>query len=400
MEVVSYDLPPLFAAEYGAPCATACEAYGECGGDRRTAPCGCMWPAASGKRYACGECDVICRDRRRVDPQTGELGENCFASHIAAGYALSQTRIEQPAAPAFPLFIPLHTQDCKGTALNLRWAAADVRWVFNTRRKQRSPATLKKAFATATTTRHYLRVGPACQLLLVLNGEDVLLEQFWQSTRQADLRHLATVGFGVSTGATFSVTEYAERNIVVPFSNHTAMLMRHHRVLAETQAAGMLSAPNLYWLDGDRRQIQRWANWLRDNPRIQVISRDFTSTPHAHIIERKLDELLYLLQLTQRTYHVLVVGSGPVNAPRIIAALAAAGHTVSIVTSAPVMKAQSGAKYELDAAGKLVDFSCDKRVMLTSALIQHNLSLFENYLFSTIANRPAAAWALRNVTQG
>lgn len=398
MEIVSYELPPLFAAEFGEQCATACEAYGECGGNRRTAPCRCIWPSASGKRYACGECDVICRDRRHVDPHTGELGENCFASHIAAGYALTQTRIEQPAAPAFPLFIPLHTQDCTGTALDLRWVAADVRWVFNTRRKQRSAATLKEAFSTAAKTRNYLKVGATCQLLLVLNGEDVLLEQFWQMPRQAALRQLTAVGFEVSTGATFSVTENAETNISMPFSNHTAMLMRHNRVLAETQAAGMLSAPNLYWLDGDIRQIDRWASWLRDNPTIQVVSRDFTSTSHPHIIERKLSELLHLLDLTQRSYHVLIIGTGPANAPRIIAALAAAGHTTSIVTSAPIMKAQSGAKYEINDAGELVDFPCDKRVLLKPALSRHNLTLFENYLFSTIADQPAAGWALRNVT--
>ena len=396
MEASKYQLPEtLFTEAIASECITRCEAYGVCGGSRATAPCGCSWPLESGKRYQCGECYQVCREIRQVDPLTGELGAYSFARHIAAGYSLEQTTIIQQNQPQFPLFIPLHTQDYTGGTLPLRWVGADVRWLFNLR--GRGTATLKAAFATEATTRQYLKVGPACQLLTVLNGEDWMLEKLWQMPRQTAFEQLAAVGFEASTGATFSVTPLTTLGNPVSFAHHSAMLMRHHRVLAETQAAGLHSAPNLYWLDGDLREVQRWAQWLRANPTLGTVSRDFTSTTRGEVMARKVQELLYLLQLAGRSFHVLVVGTGPVNAPLVLSALTRAGHTATIVTSAPIMKAQSGEKYELDSRGEIVSFPCDADLFPFPRLFEHNLSVFEQRLFLAIADTPAAHVALPNV---
>lgn len=396
MEARKYQLPDtLFTEAIDNECSMRCEAYGVCGGSRATAPCGCAWPLESGKRYQCGECYLVCREIRRIDPQTGEMGEYSFARHITAGYSLEQTTIVQPTQPRFPLFIPLHTQDFTGGVLPLRWVGADVRWLFNLR--GRGTATLKATLATEATIRQYLKVGPACQLLVVLNGQDWMLEKLWHMPRQAAFAQLAAVGFQVSTGATFSVTPLTTLGTPVPFAHHSAMLMRHHRVLAETQAAGLHSAPNLYWLDGDLREIQRWAHWLRENPTLGTVSRDFTSTARGEVMARKVQELLYLLQLAGRSFHVLVVGTGPVNAPVVLSALTRAGHTATIVTSAPIMKAQSGQKYELDLRGEILALPCDADVFPFPRLIEHNLAVFEQRLFLAIAGTPAVTVALPNV---
>jgi len=395
VEHTSYDLPTtLFSEDIAAECRTRCEAYGVCGGSRTTAPCGCAWPLDSGKRYQCAECYLVCRDIRRVDPVSGQLGECSFARHIAAGYSLEQTHIIHEDQPRFPLFIPLHTQDYQGSGLPLRWVGVDVRWLFNVRKQ--GPATLKAAFATRDTARSYLKVGAGCELLAVLNGEDWMLEKFWQMARQPALHQLAAVGFRASTGATFSVTPLTTLGTPVPFAHHSAMLMRHHRVLAETQAAGLYSAPNLYWLDGDQRELRRWAQWLRANPQILTVSRDFTSTPAGTVIARKVQELLFLLQQAGRPFHVLVVGTGPINAPPVLQALVAAGHTATIVTSAPIMKAQSGGRYEFTSTGELITVASDPDQCSFAELIEHNLALFEQRLFAAVAGTPAAAVALPN----
>ena len=204
------------------------------------------------------------------------------------------------------------------------------------------------------------------------------------------------MGFRASTGATFSVTPLTTLGTLVPFAHHSAMLMRHHRVLAETQAAGLHSAPNLYWLDGDRRELHRWAQWLRTNPHILTISRDFTSTPAGDVIARKVQELLFLLQQAGRPFHVLIVGTGPVNAPLVLKVLAAAGHTATIVTSAPIMKAQSGGRYEFASSGELITVASDPDQCSFAELIEHNLALFEQRLFAAVAGTPATAAALPN----
>lgn len=392
----SYQLPNLlFTEAISAECATSCEAFGVCGGSRITAPCGCTWSIESGRRFQCDRCELICRQIKQVDPDTGLLGELSYESHIAKGYSLEQTTINHDLLPEFPVFIPMHTQDFKGGIIPLRWVAADIRWVFNVRGK--GAATLKKCFSTATGTRQYLKVDENCQLLLVLNGEDGILEKFWKMPRQIAFQQLVAMGFSVSTGATFSVTPLTTQGTLVPFAHHSAMLMRHHRVLAETQAAGMCSAPNLYWLDGDQREIQRWASWLKLNSGIKTVSRDFTSTSHPTVVARKMTELIYLLELAGRTFHVHIVGTGYVNAPSIASTLAEAGHTVTIVSAAPIMKAQSGGKYDLNDAGEIVESSCNSKEYPFHQLILHNISVFEKRLFLAIEGTFAAQKAVANL---
>jgi hypothetical protein len=384
----------LFADLSLANCATTCEAYGVCGGARSTAPCGCAWKIESGLRYQCHHCYLICRERRQRGPLVNGPGLLTFAEHIAAGYALEQVSISQHTIPPIPLFIPTHTHDFKNGLLNLRWVGADVRSLFNSRRHE--PAVLNPYFNTETGTRHHLKVGNDCQLLAVLNGQDWMLESFWGMARQQTLRQLSTSGFSAGTGATFSVTSLTTQNTLVPFAHHSAMLMRHHRTLVEMQTAGLCSIPNLYWLDGDQREIERWASWLQDNPLIHSVSRDFSSTNHWSVVSKKLKELLLLLNMARRSFHVLIVGTGQMNAPRIAKALAEAGHTVSIVTSAPIMKALSGVKYDLSASGKIIDCATKRSDYSFSDLIQSNMAVFEEALFKAIQGSSYASSALYN----
>lgn len=344
-------------------------------------------------RYQCQKCYLVCRERLQPSPLPGHPDELVFAARIEEGYSLDQIAIAQ-APRAFPLFIPTYTHKYKAGLLPLSWAAADMRILFKSRRK--SGADVQPYFGDEEQARQYLRVNPSCQLLAVLNGPDWMLESFWAMPRQDALAHLAAIGFGTGTGATYSVTALTTAGTPVPYAHHTAMLLRHHRVLDEMQAAGMCATPNLYWLDGDLRELNRWADWLRNTPAVQVVSRDFTATTHWSVISKKVTELIYLLRRAGRRFHVLVVGSGRANAPRILRALANAGHTASIVTSAPILKALSGVKYELDANGTSSEAACEPDTYPFPLLIEHNLAVFEDILRHSVEGTPAAQ-AARNL---
>jgi hypothetical protein len=131
-------------------------------------------------------------------------------------------------------------------------------------------------------------------------------------------------------------------------------------------------------------------------PHVLTVSRDFTSTSASDVVARKVQELLFLLQQAGRAFHVLVVGTGPVSAPLILRALAAAGHTATIVTSAPIMKAQSGGRYEFAGTGELLAVASDPDQCSFVELIEHNLALFEQRLFAAVAGTRATATALPN----
>lgn len=353
-------------------CATGCEAYAACGGFRSTAPCGCAWPAGSDKRKKCETCYLLCRDR----PD--------FVTRLSEGKLIEQVSVRHDQLIQFPLFIPVNTHDFQGTELTLpvRWVAADLRIIFNLKKAQ--PATIKPHFATTDTARKYLRVDSGCQLLTVLNGKDKFLESFWGMDRPRAFNHLKKIGFSVGTGPTFSVSELTPLGTPTPYAHHTAMLMRHHRAMSELQNAGLIAIPNLYWVDEDRQEINRWGEWLLSNPLLRFVSRDFTMTGNKETIAFKLQEFLQILAIAGRSFHVLVVGTGPANAPLILQKLYESGHSASVITSSPIMHAQSNIKYRLGSNNRIIKESAPSQAMGFHELILHNMNVFELALLRTV----------------
>lgn len=353
-------------------CSSKCAAFAVCGGKRITAPCGCAWPTTSEKRYQCHKCYLICRERG-----TQALHKNLkvpdFNTEIANGYSLDQVELIQPLFKP-PAHVALFTEKYKEGKLNLSWVAVDVRSLFNCRKKK--GAELKPVFNDVKSVKKYLNVPENCRLIAVLNGEDKLLESVWAMKRREMLKKLKEIGFEICTGPTFSIAQFTSAGTTTPFSHHTAMYMRHHRVLSEIQSAGLCGVPNLYWLDGDKRQLTDWSDWLIKNRDIYMISKDFTSTRRWSLVHPKLQELLKLLEVTGRTFHILIVGSGQTNARKITEILSSEGHTVSIITSAPIMKALHGQKYFINSDGKLSDSSVPKSEETTSMLMISNLDTF------------------------
>ena len=362
-------------------CSIKCEAYAACGGQRVTAPCGCAWTQSSGLRYQCHKCYLICRDRGLYNSEE-KLQVKEFSTNIEDGFTLDQIDIIQ-SKYQFPICIPTHTNKYKGNVKFSRFVAVDARMLFNY--PHNGIANLKSQFETESLLRQYLKVSKKCELIAVLNGEDKMLEKIWAMNRTAMFSKLVSIGFKICTAPTFSLTALTPSGSLVPFSHHTAMLMRHHRVLHEINKVGLCAVPNLYWLDGDARQLNNWVDWLKTHPEIYLISRDFTSTRHWSAIEPKIIELLNLFKEVGRLFHVLIIGTGHSNAPKIVEYLKREGHNVSVITSAPIMKAIHGSKYFITANGKLSDCACEKSEYSFDDLINYNLDLFEHKLSSIIS---------------
>lgn len=357
-------------------CVTKCEAYAACGGHRNTMPCGCFWSSKSENRHKCNECYVICRERRDVGPD----GIMEFSDHLAQSKMLEQVSLTQNGSVGFPLFVPMATSYFKDGdyRLPVRFAAADIQTLYNSQ-------TLRSSFDTAQTARDHLRVDVDCELIAVLNGKDCLLENLWgmgEEKRRHSFLRLSEIGFSVGTGATYSVTGRTTEGRPTPHAHNVAMLMRHHQVVDEINASGLFAVPNLYWLDGDVREIQRWAKWLIKNPQICTISRDFTLTKNTQTVLAKLRELKYLLDLTGRSFNVMIIGTGAANAPLVVKSLAEAGHMVTIITSSPIYDARLTAqKYHfkngviIKEKDTITDFS---------ELIIHNMIVFEQALLLAV----------------
>ncbi|OIN55775.1 hypothetical protein BLX24_28200 [Arsenicibacter rosenii] len=300
--------------------------------------------------------------------------------------------VQQNSEIRLPLFIPTKTEFLKDsdTLSALRWAAADMGTLFNMK------GTISH-FATRQSSQKYLRVGPECNLIAVLNGKDNRLERFWEMKRGTILKQLHDSGFSIGTGATFSVTDVTEKGTPMPYFHNATMLMRHHRVVQEIQVAGMEAVPNIYWIDKDQKEIQRWAEWLMKNPGIRIVSRDFTSTRNKHTVMSKLYELVSLLNTVGRSFHVMIVGTGIKIAPLVLRELAKAGHFGSIVTSAPIQLAYRNARYRLGDNNQIFTEKCTDRSVPFSDLMRHNMEIFEQALFDAVAGTPAEHKALSNV---
>jgi len=344
----------LLQRQLFADCATTCEAYHFCGGNRRTAPCGCAYATASPLYRQCQGCEYSCRER------TAQSIGDGFAAQVAAGLTLEEVRLSQPVTESLPVFIPLHTHNVRipDIVLPFKWIATDAQSLLNAR--ELKPAVLDPKFATAESTREHLRVSPSCQLLAVFNSPDWVLDSFWSMPRQALFRHLQRAGFYGATGPTFSVINRTAEDTMVPHAHHITMLMHHHRVIAEQQAAGLAAIPNLYWPDDDATQFRQLAAWLRDNPHIHTVSRDFSMRNGPLSIEKKTDSIIRLLNEAGRSFRVLIIGTGPANAPRIIRQLAEAQHTCSIISSAPIIAATRNDEYTFNEAGKMLQKPSDK----------------------------------------
>lgn len=334
----------------------------------------------------CKECYLICL-QRNVAARNRPMDD--ARQQYKAGLDWQDLSLSQQITEDFPLFIPVRTADFpnEGGVLPLRWAAADATQVIE---RLLAGRTATPKFSSPDLVRAYLRVADNCRLLAIMNAQDKLLERFWaMRDRIGKFQRLASYGFELSTGATFSVTEDTTEGTPVPRFHNLVMQRRHLRVVSEIQQAGLTSVPNLYWLDD--REEQRWIAWFIRNHTVRYVSRDFTRTRQGAAFEEKLTALVRMLDQVGRSFHVFLVGPGPAVAAKALRFLAAHGHTSTVITSDPILQGMNGKLYDADFRAIPAPAKSKPDAIL------ENIELFEKQLLDAVVNYPVAARASRNL---
>ena len=350
-------------------CASECELWDICGGSP-SAPCGCIWRTPS-KIYKCNECHVICLARKSKGFSVRE--------QLKEGLDLEKVKIDHSHSPTFPSFIPLGTHEASNP-IESPVVGVAIRTLFNQARKK--PVSAKAFLQTRATLESHLKIQPTTRVIGIMNSQDWQLEGFWgmgEARRRAFFELLKKAGFTLVTGPTFSVT-YEESGY--PASHNVFMLRRHHRVVDEIQAAGLIAAPNLYWRN--ELNIGQWRDWIKTQENLCFVARDFSLTKPKVAFARELEGLIRILEPLQRELHVFLVGVGKVNGLTALKELAKIGCTGSIVSSYPAKLAvSSGGALEVDAQGNLIQVV--KRAVPKQALVDGNIKAMHQYVLKSLS---------------
>ena len=290
-----------------------CPAYDECGG-AESAPCSCIH---HGKRYrVCASCSIVCTQRSAKDSSGRDV--DSFRSRLREGLPLAALRISQPTFDLPPLI--LSRSECLPRDFNLPdgWVGVHLRTVLSL---VRAKSTWQDA---AAEIRSRLRVNPSCRLVGVLSGDDDLLEALWGVEPRRFFGRMREADIEILTGPTYSI--YGEN----PASHNVVMLLRHHRFCADAFAAGFSVIPNLYYNSrGDRA---KWAAWLRENPDVHSVARDFSRTKHPTSFWPEINGLIEILRTTNRPLRVLLTGVGEQKMSEARSALWRVGASASFVS--------------------------------------------------------------------
>lgn len=309
---------PLRQGSLWEPRCYTCLAYDECGG-AETAPCGCIH--AEEQHRACSSCPIICTERS-VTNDAGHVVDS-FRIRLREGLPLTALRIRQSAIDLPSLVLSRTDSFPEGHTLPDTLVGVHLRTVLSLVR--RDPEWQQPN----VSLRSHLRVEPSTRLIAILNGHDDLLEELWDLDPRQVFRRLRSARVEILTGPTYSI--YREH----PASHNIGMLLRHHRFCAEAAASGFLVIPNLYW--NSRKDRRAWISWLRENPTVSYVARDFGRTKHHEPFRPELDGLLEILDATQRFVHVLITGVGEQKIRETRRALVEAGASVSFVSPRAVV---------------------------------------------------------------
>lgn len=277
------------------------------------------------------ECKHICRER---PAPFGSLEE-----HVAETLSLDEVRIptKLPFVRRLPAWLPLRTHEAKRRIANVSTAAVELEFLW---RSVREPDPMLRCALPEGST-----------LLAILNAEDEMLQQLWEAgsdARAEMFRQLKELGFVGCTGPTFSVWHDATERL--PCHNEIS-LRRHHRILQEIADAGLVPIPNLYTTG--HRSIRHIAAWLNEHPEIEIVSRDLTMTKSAKPFAAEYRGLCDLLSQVVRPRQVLLPGVSMKRAAFVIRGLARLGHSVSLVTGDPILKAIRGRRLSVSADGSV-----------------------------------------------
>lgn len=192
---------------------------------------------------ACGTCPIRCGSRIDITAWMADIGSTLSFRDLTAPGAL-------PAG--LPHFIPqVDGSDIPGLDADLRWGAYAVGL-----RRVISPATARVYPKFTDTTAHAaLGLRPDQRAVLVGYSEDPLIEALWTNRRtERTAERLAAMGWDLVLAPNTSL--YANQ----PRAENLINMRRNLMLAAELAAAGVPTAPCVYWLRLE--DLERYIDWV------------------------------------------------------------------------------------------------------------------------------------------
>ena len=342
-----------------------CVLFDACGGSD-TAPCGC-WKTGQ-DRYDCGNCASVCLERS-VRDSSGALIDS-LEIQAEAGRDLQTVFVAHstPLRGSFPLVIHYRTDCVALPALPVRWVAAELGVLFSRSSSVGQPSSHLRSPATL---RARLNASATSKVLAMLTGRDDELEVLWGSDRAALYESLQSCRVSLVSGPTFSICADSGS---LPASHNVVMLHRHHRLMSEICGSGLPAVPNVYWRT--REDVEQWISWLRNNPGVISVARDFSRTKTRPSLDPHLEGLAEILSRTDRKMHVFTCGIGPGHARYVLRTLAEVNATCTFVMAHPLVMAANHRAYEIEGS-RIAFRSSDES---PADLAVRNLRTIENFL--------------------
>lgn len=297
------------------PTCTACGFRNACGGIHgQQVFGGCFHSCGSG----CGgpaRCDWVCPAKDDFVDHVREVG----GLDTAAGSILPLTGTELPS------YIPLVRH---GSSRSSRLSANVVGLTIGDLVRGADRDDYGASLASALDVRDKFKIRSDARVLLVCVADDRPLERFWAlRTNSGVLEKLASLDLVAATIPNFSVFDDAPRT-------HTLWNWRRMAIVAsEFSSVGVAVIPHLN--SGQVEDWERWYDFLRDNPAITYVAKEFQTG--LRVRARGLAAIHSLATLQQRLgrrLHPLVVGG-----VAYAAALASHFDRITFADSQPFMKA-------------------------------------------------------------
>lgn len=234
-----------------------------------------------------------------------------------------------------PPFVPSKVEEIpKGRRLKASWAAIELRKLLTQTTKS---AARLSGIALEQSLRARMRVFDNTSLLVLLHGKDNLLERFWQMDRLPFYEQLIKHNISAVMGTTFSLYD---ENWSRPASHNRMQLRRHSHVLHELSSHDLTYIPNLY-LRAAQDELEL-AAWLRDRTDLRQVARDLSMNKGWRAKSDELHPLMKVLERASRPFNVLLTGVSVGTYRPVMSLLRAHGHTCTVVTGDPVLKARHG----------------------------------------------------------
>ena len=146
------------------------------------------------------------------------------------------------------------------------------------------------------------------QMLVVLGFEnDEYLEQVWPAKKRRPLLDaIKVVDPDVAIAWNYSVWHRHSSGWLYPRPEHLYNIKRSMKIYAELQGIGVRAIPHVYW--GLRDDLERWADWLRDNPCVSTIAIDLQTADSDQDWRSIKSDISHFTRILPRRIKVLFSG--------------------------------------------------------------------------------------------